>query len=87
MAGLIAAEAAHGAGEGAAPLEAYQFLWPIDGEHAQQHLVKEREHRGVGADAESQRDDYSQREGRRFAQLAERVANVVEQRIHFSSTS
>ena len=66
----IAAEAAGRTGEAAGPLEANQLLGPLDGQHAQQRLVEEREDRGVGADAESQRDDHGEREGRRLAQLA-----------------
>ncbi len=52
----IAAKAAHRAGETAAPLEAHQFFGLLNGQHAQQHLVKEREDGGVGADTQRQRN-------------------------------
>ena len=48
----IAAKAAGRAGEVAGPLEANQLFGPLDGQHAQQHLVEESEDRGIGADAE-----------------------------------
>ena len=79
---IVAAKAAHGTGEAAGPLEADKFFRPVDGQQAQENLVEEREDRRVGADAQSQRDDHSEREGRGLAQLAERVADVVKQRVH-----
>ena len=56
----VAAEAAGRTGEGAGPLEAHQFFGPLDRQHAQQHLIEEREDGGVGADAQSQRDDHGE---------------------------
>ena len=78
----IAAEAAGGAGETAGPLEAHQFLGLLDRQHAQQHLIEEREDRGVGADAEGEREHHGKREGRRLAQLAKCVAKILKQRVH-----
>ena len=60
----ISSEAAHGAGEAAGPFEADKFLRTVDGQHAQENLVKEGEDRGVGADAKREGDDHGEREGR-----------------------
>ena len=38
--------------------KAHQLLGPLDGQHAQQHLVEEREDRRIGADAQSQRQHH-----------------------------
>jgi Skp family chaperone for outer membrane proteins len=49
-----------------------------DRKRAQQDALDQREDGRVGADAERQRDDRGEREARRLAQLAQRVADVVE---------
>ena len=51
----VTAEAAHGAIEGSVPLEANEFLRPLDGKHAQKDLIEEGEDGRVGADAERKR--------------------------------
>ncbi len=45
---------------------------------AEQHPVHDAEHRRVGADAESEREDYSKGECLARAQSAERVAQILE---------
>jgi len=48
-------------------------------QHAQQHFVDEREDRGVGADAESDRHQRDDGEERRACQPAPGVLNVPQQ--------
>ena len=51
----------------------------------QGHRVDHAEHRGGGAGAERERDDGDQREGRRVAQAAQRIADVGEEVAHRAS--
>ena len=46
-------------------------------ERPQQQRVDDREHRRVDADADRQRDEGDQREARRLAQHADRIAQVA----------
>ena len=57
----IAAKAGGRAGEAAGPFEADEFGGALNGEHAEEHFIEERENRGVGADAEGKRDNHGER--------------------------
>ena len=73
----VTAEAAHGPGEAAAPIEANQFLRPLNRQHAQQRLIEKCEHSRIRANAKRKRNNHSDRKCRRLAQLAQRVANIL----------
>jgi hypothetical protein len=54
------------------------------GERPEQHAVHDAEDRGVGADAEREREHDRDREGRRLAQAAQAVADVLRQALERS---
>ena len=57
---------------------AVELSWIGHRQRAQQDSVNQREDGRVGADAEGQREDHSERESRRLAQLAQRVTNILQ---------
>src|SRR5579862_8954717 len=83
----IPSKGAHGPGKRTAPLQTHQFPRLFHRQHAQKHLIEEREDGGIGADAQRQREHHGDRKSRRFAQPAQPVTNVLDQRIHASSPS
>ncbi len=52
------------------------------GKRPEHHALHQREHRGVGADAESQREDGDERKGAVAEQAGAGVANVLEEPVH-----
>ncbi len=55
-------------------------------QRTQQDSLHQRKDGGVRSDTESQRDDRRNRKSRRFAQLAYRVAKILEKRLHVLET-
>jgi hypothetical protein len=72
----IPAEAARRSREASCPLETHQVLRLLNRQHPQQHLVEEREHGRVGANAQRQRKNHGERKARRFAQLPQCITDV-----------
>ena len=62
--------------------DAHQAIGLRKRQRLEQHAVDDAEDRGVGADAERQRDDRGEREGRRGAKLSRGVADVVPEVVH-----
>ena len=60
----------------------HQIVRLREGQRLQQQRVDEGEDRGVGADAEGERDDRDQGEDRRLDERANRVANVLSNGLH-----
>jgi len=60
----------------------HQLVRLREGQRLQQQCVDEGEDRGVGADAEGERDDRDQGEDRRLDERANRVANVLSNGLH-----
>ena len=81
---LIGEEGAH-VGTGA--VEQHQLLGASDRQEAQEDLIEEGEDRRVGADAETQRGHHEKAEARVLAEHPERVAQVLDDSFHESSTS
>ena len=70
------------AAEGPRSIELHQLAWVLDRQQPQQHLVHQREDRGVGADAQTEREDDDQREARGARQGADGVSHILRERRH-----
>ena len=66
----------------AAGVDLDQLVGALDRQRPQRHLVEEREHRRVGADAERDRDDRDEGEERRAGEAAGRQAQVGQEVRH-----
>ncbi len=65
--------------------ESDQLLRVLDGQAAQQHLVEQGEDRGVGPDADGQREDRHQGEAGRLEKPPEGVPDVLQHSAHQAS--
>ena len=78
----IAAERADASGVGAEVAQPDQLLGMADRQRPQQRLIEQGENRGVGADAQRQRQHRNDGKARRLQQLANSVTKVEKDGVH-----